>query len=58
MSGSRQNQVSGDENIFKKNTSREQKNIQNQTTCQKSHQRDLHMSCPPRKIVGDILKVD
>ena len=35
-----------------------EKTIRNQTVLLKSHQRDKHLSCPPRKTLGIILKVD
>ena len=33
------------------------KTTRNQTIKQKSHQRDEYLGCPPRKILGTILKV-
>ena len=35
-----------------------EKITRNQTTFQKSHKRDKYLSCPPSKILGNILKLD
>ena len=48
----------GDERKIKRIPQENQKTSRNQTTLQKSYQRDKYTGCPPRKIVGTILKVD
>ena len=48
-------QTRGDEKNLKNNTSGEPLN---KTTLQKFHRRDKRLGCSPRKILGDIIKVD
>ena len=60
--GSEHHQSSGDEKKKKKKIKRvsqeNEKTTRNETTWQKSHQRDKYLGCLPRKMLGIILKVD
>ena len=57
--GNRHNQTSGGERKGKKRIPRGfEKITRNQTTWQKSHQRDKYLVCHPREILETILKVD
>ena len=57
--GSGHHQISGDERKnFKRIPQENEKITRNQTISQKSHQRNKYLGCPPRKVLGNILKVD
>ena len=51
-------QVEMKEKNYKRVSQESEKTTRNQTTWQKSHQRDKYLGCPPRKILGMILKED
>ena len=60
--GSGHHQKGRDEKKKKKKKKRipqeNEETIRNQTTWQKSHQRDKYLGCPLRKILGTILRMD